>query len=116
MDKRNQTEDKVLKRAAKCFADELLRYFNVSQAKFGVLTNGITYRFYTDLAEPNKMDEKPFLEVNLLDLKDAQIEELCRIWDSGQWDNFYYSIFMELPPRTVIEKRTLDSEVRKRSR
>ena len=48
--------------------------------------------------------------------EDAQIEELCRIWDSGQWDNFYYSIFMELPPRTVIEKRTLDSEVRKRSR
>ena len=40
--------------------NQLLRYFNVSKAKFGVLTNGITYRFYTDLAEPNKMDEKPF--------------------------------------------------------
>lgn len=53
--------------------NQLLRYFNVSKAKFGVLTNGITYRFYTDLAEPNKMDEKPFLEVNLLDLKDAQM-------------------------------------------
>ena len=56
--------------------NQLLRYFNVSKAKFGVLTNGIVYRFYTDLAEPNKMDEKPFLEVNLLDIKDAQIEEL----------------------------------------
>lgn len=58
------------------YDNQLIRYFHVSKAKFGVLTNGIQYRFYTDLAEPNKMDEKPFLEVNLLDLKDAQIEEL----------------------------------------
>lgn len=56
--------------------NQLLRYFNVTKAKFGVLTNGIIYRFYTDLAEPNIMDDKPFLEVNLLDLKDTQIEEL----------------------------------------
>lgn len=56
--------------------NQLLRYFNVSNAKFGVLTNGIIYRFYTDLEKPNMMDKKPFLEVNMLDLKDAQIEEL----------------------------------------
>lgn len=56
--------------------NQLLRYFHVSKAKFGILTNGITYRFYTDLVEPNKMDEKPFLEVNLLEVKDEQIEEL----------------------------------------
>ncbi|MBR5464230.1 MAG: type I restriction enzyme HsdR N-terminal domain-containing protein [Alistipes sp.] len=56
--------------------NQLIRYFNVSSAKFGILTNGIIYRFYTDLAEPNKMDEKPFFEINLLELKDAQIEEL----------------------------------------
>ena len=56
--------------------NQLLRYFNVSKAKFGVLTNGIIYRFYTDLEEPNIMDKKPFLEVNLLDLKDAQVDEL----------------------------------------
>lgn len=58
------------------YDNQLIRYFHVSKAKFGVLTNGIIYRFYTDLAEPNKMDEKPFLEINLLDLKDVQIEEL----------------------------------------
>jgi len=61
---------------------QLLRYFHVSKAKFGVLTNGIIYRFYTDLAEPNIMDEKPFLEVNLLDLKDTQIEELKKFHKS----------------------------------
>lgn len=62
--------------------NQLLRYFNVSNAKFGILTNGITYRFYTDLAEPNKMDEKPFLEVNMLDLKDNHIEELKKFHKS----------------------------------
>jgi hypothetical protein len=62
--------------------NQLLRYFHVSKAKFGILTNGIVYRFYTDLAEPNKMDEKPFLEVNILDLKDAQIEELKKFHKS----------------------------------
>ncbi len=56
--------------------NQLLRYFGVSKAKFGVLTNGLTYKFYTDLAVPNLMDEKPFLEINILDIKDEQIEEL----------------------------------------
>ncbi len=55
---------------------QLLRYFHVSKAKFGLLTNGITYRFYSDLVDANKMDEKPFLEFNISEIKDAQIEEL----------------------------------------
>lgn len=62
--------------------NQLLRYFNVSKAKFGVLTNGVTYRFYTDLEKENVMDEKPFLEINLLDLKDNQIEELRKFHKS----------------------------------
>lgn len=55
---------------------QLLRYFHVSKAKFGILTNGINFRFYSDLVEPNKMDEKPFLDINITELKDNQIEEL----------------------------------------
>jgi hypothetical protein len=62
--------------------NQLLRYFNVSKAKFGVLTNGIIYRFYTDLEKSNIMDEKPFLEINMLDLKDSQIEELKKFHKS----------------------------------
>lgn len=62
--------------------NQLLRYFNVSKAKFGLLTNGIIYRFYTDLMEPNKMDEKPFLEVDITDVKDSQIEELKKFHKS----------------------------------
>lgn len=55
---------------------QLLRYYHVSSAKFGILTNGIIYRFYADLVEPNKMDEKPFFEINIEELKEAQIEKL----------------------------------------
>ncbi len=62
--------------------NQLVRYFNVSKAKFGILTNGIIYRFYTDIVATNKMDEKPFLEVNLLELKDEQISELKKFHKS----------------------------------
>lgn len=55
---------------------QLFRYFTVTEAKFAILTNGIVYKFYTDLEEKNKMDEKPFLEINILDMTDAQMAEL----------------------------------------
>lgn len=61
---------------------QLLRYFHVSKAKFGILTNGVIYKFYSDLVEANKMDEKPFLEFNITDIKDIQIEELKKFHKS----------------------------------
>jgi hypothetical protein len=61
---------------------QLLRYFHVSKAKFGLLTNGITYRFYSDVVEPNKMDEKPFLEFNINEMKDTQLDELKKFHKS----------------------------------
>jgi hypothetical protein len=57
-------------------ASQLFRYFHVTEARFGVLTNGLVYRFFTDLEQPNKMDEKPFLEFNVLDFKEQDVEEL----------------------------------------
>ena len=61
---------------------QLLRYFHTSKAKFGLLTNGIFYRFYSDLVDANKMDEKPFLEFNISEIKDNQIEELKKFHKS----------------------------------
>ena len=57
-------------------SSQLFRYFGTTPAKFGILTNGIIYRFYTDLEESNKMDMVPFLEVDMLNLKDSTINEL----------------------------------------
>lgn len=61
---------------------QLFRYFHVSKAKFGLLTNGIVYRFYTDLIEPNKMDDKPFFEFNLQTIKETDIIELKKFHKS----------------------------------
>ena len=55
---------------------QLFRYFGTSKAKFAILTNGIEYRFFTDLDEVNKMDSTPFLTINLEQLKDSDIAEL----------------------------------------
>lgn len=56
--------------------NQLIRYFMVTKARFGILTNGIIYKFFSDLEEVNKMDSVPFFEFNLLDLKKDKIEEL----------------------------------------
>lgn len=61
---------------------QLFRYFHTTKAKFGLLSNGIIFRFYTDLVEKNKMDEKPFLEFNVTDIKDNQVEELKKFHKS----------------------------------
>lgn len=55
---------------------QLHRYYHVSKARFGVLTNGHTYNFYADLEKPNIMDEKPFFTLDLSDLKDSSIKIL----------------------------------------
>ncbi|WP_162051312.1 type I restriction endonuclease [Pontibacter pamirensis] len=55
---------------------QLHRYFHVTTSKFGILTNGIIYKFYTDLVEPNKMDDKPFWEFNITEIKDNAVSEL----------------------------------------
>lgn len=59
----------------KC-CSQLYRYFSVSNAKIGILTNGIEYRFYSDVKSKNKMDQIPFLSVNLEVLTSDQTEAL----------------------------------------
>jgi predicted type IV restriction endonuclease len=55
---------------------QLFRYFGTSPAKFAILTNGLIYRFYTDLDESNKMDLVPFMEFDILDIKEELVPEL----------------------------------------
>jgi hypothetical protein len=68
---------------SKVHASQLYRYFSVTEARFGVLTNGIVYWFFTDLEAPNKMDAKPFFEFNLLDIKEQSVEELKKFTKSA---------------------------------
>jgi len=57
-------------------AGQLFRYFHVTASRFGVLTNGLKYRFFTDLEQPNKMDNTPFFEFDILDFRERDVEEL----------------------------------------
>ena len=57
---------------------QLYRYFSVVHARIAVLTDGVLYRFYTDLEETNIMDSKPFLEFNMLDIQEPLVNELKR--------------------------------------
>lgn len=57
---------------------QLFRYFHVSEAKFALLTNGVEYRFYSDLVSANKMDDKPFLEFDITNISESQLEELIK--------------------------------------
>lgn len=60
-------------------ASQLFRYFAVANARIAVLTNGDEYQFFTDLDAPNKMDEKPFLVVQVSDLDSALVPELRKL-------------------------------------
>lgn len=59
-------------------ASQLFRYFSVTEAKVGILTNGIVYKFFSDLEATNKMDDKPFLEFDLNNIREPLIKELKR--------------------------------------
>jgi len=61
---------------------QLKKYYVASKARFGVLTNGIEYRFYTDLDRANIMDERPFMVLDLLNMSDHDIEQLKKFHKS----------------------------------
>ena len=64
-------------------ASQLFRYFHVTNARISILTNGQVYKFFTDLEAPNKMDEKPFLEIDLLDLDETVVPEIKKLTKSA---------------------------------
>jgi len=64
-------------------ASQLFRYFHVTNARISILTNGQVYKFFTDLDSPNKMDEKPFLEFDLLDIDEYVLPELRKLTKSA---------------------------------
>lgn len=55
---------------------QLHRYFHATEARIAILTDGIVYKFYTDLDEPNKMDNKSFLELSILQIDEVVVGEL----------------------------------------
>ena len=56
---------------------QLFQYFNAEIGlRFGILTNGVGYRFYTDLKADNIMDNEPFMTIDMLKLDELMVAEL----------------------------------------
>lgn len=62
---------------------QLFRYFHTTKTRFSLLTNGIHYKFFTDLEQMNKMDEKPFLEFDITKIKDSEVHEILKFHKSN---------------------------------
>lgn len=60
-------------------ASQLFRYFSTTNARIAALTNGVVWQFFTDLDAPNKMDAKPFLVLDLLDIDETLICEVQKL-------------------------------------
>lgn len=84
---------------------QLAKYYAASNARFGVLTNGIEYRFYADLEKQNIMDEKPFLVVDMLNLTDTDIEQLKKFHKSYYNEQEILSTAQEL--QIIIQVKEL---------
>ena len=56
---------------------QLQHYFSTKlDVRFGIVTNGLEYRFFADIDNPNVMDDEPFLIVDLLNANDELLREL----------------------------------------
>lgn len=60
-------------------ASQLFRYFATTNARIAALTNGVVWQFFTDLDAPNRMDAKPFLVLDLLDIDETLIPEVQKL-------------------------------------
>ena len=67
---------------------QLQQYFqSLLPVKIAILTDGVIYKYYTDLENPNVMDKKPFMVFDFMEMEEALIPELkklcCDCFDLG---------------------------------
>ena len=53
-----------------------------NRCRLAILTNGITYQFFSDLNAPNVMDDEPFLSFNILEddpaIYSSPLKQFCK--------------------------------------
>ncbi|EBC3783255.1 type I restriction endonuclease subunit R [Salmonella enterica] len=75
---------------------QLSRYFNSTpEVTISAITNGMEWRFFTDLKQKNIMDPTPFLKIRMDTLSDSDAEQLFR---------FRYDKFKPEALRTLAEE------------
>ncbi|GEM47445.1 type I restriction endonuclease [Deinococcus cellulosilyticus] len=72
-------EAKAHNQKTEIYSGQLARYFNSTPtARVAIVTNGIEYRFFTDLKDRNIMDSEAFMVFNVLDHDSSDLELLQR--------------------------------------
>ncbi|MEI1377648.1 type I restriction endonuclease [Nostoc sp. UHCC 0926] len=70
-------EAKARGQKAEAHDGQLSRYFNgLLTTKVAIVTNGVEYRFFTDLRDKNVMDKEPFFTFNILEYDTKDIDNL----------------------------------------
>jgi hypothetical protein len=89
---------------AKGVASQLFRYFTVTDARVAICTNGVEYRFFSDLERSNRMDEKPFLELDLRNLRPEVVGRLQHLTKEGFDEARLLETASELKYKSEIKK------------
>ena len=89
------------------FTSQLAKYYVASLARFAILTNGIEYRFFTDLVNKNLMDCEPFFSINILNASENDL----RFMEKFAKENFNESDLM-LSARVMSHAKDLMNAVR----
>lgn len=58
---------------------QLYRYFTATKARIAILTNGLHYRFFSDLDDKNKMDARPFLDLDMQNIRENLLDEVRKL-------------------------------------
>ncbi|MEH1907202.1 type I restriction endonuclease [Nostoc sp.] len=70
-------EAKARGQKAEAHDGQLSKYFNaLLTTKVAIVTNGVEYRFFTDLRDKNVMDKEPFFTFNILEYDTKDIDNL----------------------------------------
>lgn len=78
-------------------AAQLYRYFGMTEAKIGILTDGYRWMLYSDLDKPNVMDDEPFLDFDLEDLSTRKpLEKLFSYLSYSNFDAGYLRAWGEV--------------------
>ena len=106
-------ECKPLGAALEDHGGQLSRYFNSTPSvKVAMITDGVRIRVFTDLQQPNIMDPQPWLSIDLLSIKPAEIEALRRFRKADFSPNeisalaeemVYYSVILSFVSAQLLE-------------
>ena len=107
-------EIKILIECKSCNTDiskatykQLKTYFAFTPVKFGILTNGIKYRFYSDIDDPGKMDNVPFLELDMMNVKDsvvAVVKNFSNPMDEDKASEIANELKCKVQIRAILER------------